>query len=328
MNTDSSADTTSSGPGFFAQLRRRNERRGRIAALLSARSVQAENHETTVPPEIRAALRDWRRHVAHGSELADPVDPARDHIRGDPEAAIVIVEYGCLGSRGGSTEDRGVREKLSDWLDAGQVCHVFRHFPLIDSHPGAWLGARALEAAGHQDGFWEMHDALTDLLATRYSKDLDADAIRTGARTAKLDHERLIADIGMASSITKILGDLHSGTRSGVNGAPSFYVQGVRQDVDGADELAGRVERALAGDLAALWPPSRERRPLPTDRSSLRLAPPEYIEHGDRVLVSGAAQGDTAGRNFHVPYLQIWELNAGEARQLRPSPTPVRLPMP
>jgi hypothetical protein len=52
----------------------------------------------------------------------------------------------------------------------------------------------------------------------------------------------------------RILHDFESGVRSGVNASPTFYVAGIRQIVEDADQLLGRIERALAGDRAALWP--------------------------------------------------------------------------
>jgi protein-disulfide isomerase len=211
-----------------------------------------------VQREIRRELHMWRGHRLRGSELATPLDPVHDHVRGDLHAPVVVVEYGELGSPGKSGEERAVREKLRTLFDDGTVCLGFRHFPIIDGHPGAWVAALAVEAADRQDRFWSLHDALTDLQTGFWAKELDVAAILALARRIELDVARLEADIDEPSIAAKILGDLRGGIRSGVNGAPTFYVQGIRQDVDGADELLDRIESALTGDYAALWPPVHE----------------------------------------------------------------------
>jgi protein-disulfide isomerase len=213
-----------------------------------------------VEAEVRAALHGWRSHMSHGMELADALDPARDHVRGDVSAAVRVVEYGALGSRAQSEEDRAVREKLVGLIDDGRVCLAFRHFPIIDSHPGAWLGALAVEAASLQGRFWELHSELTEAQTLPWATELDTRAILSAARRAGLDVGRLRRALDAPESVAKILQDLYGGIRSGVNGVPTFYVCGIRQDVDEPDELLDRVKHALAGDIAALWPPLHEAR--------------------------------------------------------------------
>jgi protein-disulfide isomerase/ketosteroid isomerase-like protein len=335
-----------------------------------------DTHESSLSarlqPEVRKTLHDWRHHMANGSELAEPVDSAQDHVRGTPSAPVIVVEYGCLGSLSESVDDLALRDMLRRLLDEGRICLVFRHFPVVDAYPGAWLGAQAVEAADRQDRFWEMRDALTDSLTMPGAKELDRSAVRAAAGRLKLDIDRLAADMEHGSTAAKILRDLYGGVRSGVNGAPTFYVQGIRQDVDGPDELLERIDAALAGDLAALWPPQHtgaahladvarlwheglaaddvsasaelwdddiawhgwneelpgggtaigrvaveelHRRPR-AGATDFRAEARQYIEHRDRVLVIGDARGETAGGGFDLPYVQIWELEAGQATRV------------
>jgi protein-disulfide isomerase len=193
--------------------------------------------------------------MANRSELSEPFDPERDHFRGDPAASVVVVEYGELGSPAESREDRALRNKLRPMLDDGRICLAFRHFPIIDSHPGAWLAAQGVEAADLQGRFWDLHAALTDVETSTWATELNTRTILTVARHLKLDVVRLEADMGAPWIAARILRDLHSGFRSGVNGVPTYYVQGIRQLVEGPDELLERIEHALAGDFGALWPP-------------------------------------------------------------------------
>jgi protein-disulfide isomerase/ketosteroid isomerase-like protein len=322
--------------------------------------------------EIRDGLEAWRHNHRAGSELSVPVDPQRDHVCGDPAAPVVVVEYGSYGSPGGSKEDLAFRATLRDWLDEGKICLALRHFPLIDSYPSAWLAAQAAEAAGCQGRFWEMHEALTDALTRPWSKEIDRREIVDLARRLELDVDRLSDDLERPSAIERIVRDFNSGVTSGVNGAPSFYVQGVRQDIDEPKELHAKLESALAGDMASLWPPVHRRagrhveiarlwhdgfadrdvsgsarfwaddiewrgwneelpgggsatgkasveelqRALPAG-SDLQMVAQEYIQQGDRVLVIGEASRDSEGGGFAVPYVQIWEMEAGKAKRVQ-----------
>jgi protein-disulfide isomerase len=225
--------------------------------------------------EIRGELRDWRSHMANRSELSEPFDAERDHFRGHAAAPVVVVEYGELGSPAESREDRALRNKLRSMLDDGRICLAFRHFPIIDSHPGAWLAAQGVEAADLQGRFWDLHAALTDIETSPWATELNTRTILTIARRLKLDVVRLEADMGAPWIATRILRDLHSGFRSGVNGVPTYYVQGIRQLVEGPDELLERIEHALAGDFGALWPPvhkhAYQRRALLTSKRGTGL---------------------------------------------------------
>ena len=92
-------------------------------------------------------------------DLAVPVDPDRDHVRGPAEAPVTLVEYGDFECPYCGRAEPVVRELLADF---GDVRYVWRHLPLSDVHPHAELAAEASEAAAAQGAFWEMHDLLLD----------------------------------------------------------------------------------------------------------------------------------------------------------------------
>jgi ketosteroid isomerase-like protein len=208
-----------------------------------------------IQARVREGLHLWRGHFHHGSELAEPADPARDHVLGDPAAPVVVVEYGCYGSQVGSGEDAAVRAMMRGWLAEGRLSLVFRHFPVIDTYPDAWLGAQAVEAADRQGRFWEMHEALVEAHSQSWSREVDRHRILSIARQLGLDRDRLEDDMELRSTAERIYRDFDSGLRSGVNGAPTFYVQGIRQDIEDPSDLQAMLQSALAGDLGALWPP-------------------------------------------------------------------------
>jgi Na+/H+ antiporter 1/Thioredoxin len=90
--------------------------------------------------------------------LADPVDPERDHLRGPKDAPITLVEYGDFQCPNCGRAEPVIRQLLAAF--GNDLRYVFRHLPLVDVHEHAQLAAGAAEAAGAQGRFWEMHDLL------------------------------------------------------------------------------------------------------------------------------------------------------------------------
>ena len=102
---------------------------------------------------------------------------------------------------------------------------VFRHFPMTTVHPLAEQAAEAAEAAGAQGKFWAMHETLFD-----NQQQLELPALLTYAHALGLDIDQFSSDIAEQRYAAKIADDFMSGVRSGVNGTPTFYINGVRHD--------------------------------------------------------------------------------------------------
>jgi protein-disulfide isomerase len=102
---------------------------------------------------------------------------------------------------------------------------VFRHFPLSQAHPHAQRAAEAAEAAGAQGEFWGMHD----LLFQNQDALEDSDLLRY-AVSLKLDGERFARELSAGVHTDRVRRDFRSGVRSGVNGTPTFFINGVRHD--------------------------------------------------------------------------------------------------
>ena len=115
-------------------------------------------------------------------DLAVPVDPERDHVRGPDRAPVTLVEYGDFECPYCGRAEPVVRELLADY---GDLRYVWRHLPLTDVHPHAQLAAEAAEAAASQGKFWPMHDQLLDHQDALTAKDLirHAGEARPGHRT-------------------------------------------------------------------------------------------------------------------------------------------------
>jgi Na+/H+ antiporter NhaA len=154
------------------------------------------------------------------TDLAVPVDPDRDHIRGPEESLVTMVEYGDFECPYCGLAEPAVRELLRDY---GEVRYVWRHLPLNDVHPNAQLAAEAAEAAGKQGAFWEMHDLLLDHQDALHSRALIGYADSLG-----LDTDRFAADLRKHAGRAHVEEDLESADLSTVSGTPTFFVNGKR----------------------------------------------------------------------------------------------------
>jgi Na+/H+ antiporter NhaA len=172
-------------------------------------------------------------------DLAVPVDPARDHVRGPDDAPVTLVEYGDLECQYCGQAEPVIRELLADY---GDLRYVWRHLPLTDVHPHAQLAAEATEAAGRQGKFWEMHDRLLlhqDELAAR-------DLVRHAAEIG-LNADQFTKDVRGRTGLPKVISDVDSADLSGVSGTPTFFINGRRHyGAYDIDTLSAAVRAARA----------------------------------------------------------------------------------
>jgi protein-disulfide isomerase len=155
--------------------------------------------------------------------LTMPVADDRDHIQGPADAAVTLVEYGdyqCPYCGAAYPIVKQVQAQLGDSLR-----FVFRNFPITTSHPQAEQAAEAAEAAAAQDRFWEMHD----LLYENQTRLLD-EHLRAYAETLGLDLDLFDQELAEHVHAPRVREDFMSGVRSGVNGTPTFYINGARHD--------------------------------------------------------------------------------------------------
>jgi Na+/H+ antiporter NhaA len=153
-------------------------------------------------------------------DLAAPVDPERDHIRGPEEAVVTLVEYGDLECPYCGQAEGAIRELLSDF---GELRYVWRHLPLNDVHPHAQMAAEASEAAGYQGRFWEMHDLMLAHQDALTMRDILGYAEELG-----LDLDRFREHVRKRKGAGRIAEDVESADLSGVSGTPTFFINGHR----------------------------------------------------------------------------------------------------
>jgi Na+/H+ antiporter NhaA len=161
-------------------------------------------------------------------DLAVPVDPERDHLRGPGEAPVTLVEYGDFECPYCGQAEPVVRELLAGY---GDVRYVWRHLPLTDVHPHAQLAAEGAEAAAKQGKFWQMHGQLLGHQGALTAKDL----IRYSAELG-LDTEKFTAALRGHAGAAKVAADVDSADLSNVSGTPTFFINGKRHH--GAYDIA------------------------------------------------------------------------------------------
>lgn len=170
------------------------------------------------------------------SHLKTPVG-TDDHTRGDPQAAVVLVEYGDYQCPFCGEAEPAVEQLLQRFGD--RICFAFRNFPLTDQHPQALAAAIVAEYAGGHGKFWEAHDALyanqDQLGQSLYEQLIQALGLSLdGLRDA-------LQDGVLQAHVEK---DFQGGVRSGVNGTPCFFLNGQRYD--GAGGLQGLADQIQA----------------------------------------------------------------------------------
>jgi protein-disulfide isomerase len=171
--------------------------------------------------------------------LTQPVS-ADDHAEGPADAPVTLVEYGdyqCPYCGAAYPVVKRLQKTLGKKLR-----FVFRNFPLTQAHPYALIAAEAAEAAALQGKFWEMHDLLFEQQAF-----LEPGIIPSWAKSIGLNLEKFGNDIKQGVVENRIKEDRQSGIRSGVNGTPTFFINGTRYD--GSPDY-GSLLAALESELA------------------------------------------------------------------------------
>ncbi|MEN9337999.1 MAG: hypothetical protein RIQ41_313 [Candidatus Parcubacteria bacterium] len=148
----------------------------------------------------------------------------QDHVRGTLGAKVTLVEFGDFQCPACGAYEPVVRKVLAD--NAGSVTLVFKHFPLTQIHQNALLAAKASEAAALQGRFWEMHDMLYDN-QTEWSGALNARDIILGYATKLgLDVAKFTQDLASEDIEKKIVAEYKEGVALGVQGTPTFFLNG------------------------------------------------------------------------------------------------------
>ena len=173
------------------------------------------------------------------AKLKPPVSD-QDHVKGDLHAPVVLVEYGDFQCPHCGAAFPIVEQIVKEYKD--KMAFVFRHFPLAEAHPYAQAAAVASEAAANQGKFWQMH-----ALIFENQHLLGPGMLLQLANALKLDMKKFEHDFKDPKLFKKVEDQFESGIISGVNGTPSFYINGIKyNDSYDYDLLTRAIDEAIS----------------------------------------------------------------------------------
>lgn len=150
---------------------------------------------------------------------------ATDHVKGNPTAKVVLVEYSDFQCPACGAYYPLVRRIADDY--ANDIAFVYRHFPL-QQHPNAIPAAQAAEAAALQGKFWEMHNMLFEHQDAWAGAANPADIFRGYARELGLTEEQFRKDYDADAGRDRAKEDFQGGLGAGVNATPTFFLNGTK----------------------------------------------------------------------------------------------------
>lgn len=157
-----------------------------------------------------------------------------DHVYGNKDSKVVLVEYGdfqCPGCGSAHPTVKTLTEKYKD-----QLAFVFRNFPLTNIHPNARAAAAAAETAGTQGKYWEFHNTLFENQESWSSSSTNERGERFGsyAEQVGLDKTKFTTTLSDQSALInkKINFDIALGRKIGVTGTPTFLLNGKKLSDD------------------------------------------------------------------------------------------------
>lgn len=167
--------------------------------------------------------------------------------KGAQVASLIVTEYGDFQCPACGAYYPIIKQ-LEEVFGA-EVKFTYRHFPLRQIHGQAELAARASEAAGRQDKFWEMHDLLFENQKSWAEKRNAEDIFIGYATSLELDIEQFKNDLKSDEVKDKVNNDYNGGVRSGVNSTPSFFINDVRiQNPRNFDAFAELINNELSNE--------------------------------------------------------------------------------
>jgi protein-disulfide isomerase len=174
---------------------------------------------------------------------ANTFDLKGSPVRGPANAAVTIVEFSDFQCSYCARASGTVARVLAQY--PGKVRWVFKHYPL-EFHADAPLAHRATLAAHQQGKFWELHDAIF-----ANQRALKRDDLLKHAATLGLDVARFTADLDGDRFKPILARDMAEGTKVGVDGTPTFFIEGQR--LVGAqpyEAFVAAIDKALGAKTA------------------------------------------------------------------------------
>lgn len=199
----------------------------------------AANNSSTIPSDLAT------RPLTVGNQQPRAVTPGAEppHTTWQNESTVTLEEFGdyqCPPCGALHKEIKSIEPTFNK-----RVRLIFRNYPLPTIHENAVDAARAAEAAGMQNRFWQMHDYLYDN-QTKWAKEKDVRKIFTDfARTLGLDTTRFTHDLDTLQVASRIQQDVDRGESLGVHGTPTIFLNGRELELKGPGDLQKALEAAV-----------------------------------------------------------------------------------
>lgn len=172
---------------------------------------------------------------------------AGDHTKWSKANKSIVVEYSdlqcpaCRQFHDYITQNLDTDKKITD-----NVTFVYKHFPLTQIHKNAYRAALAAEAAGKQNKFFEMSDALFTSQEKWSGESNPTDYFMTLVKKLKLDAEKFKKDMDSTEVINQVKSNMEEGNKNGINSTPTFFLNGKRLDNIGSyDDLKAQLINSI-----------------------------------------------------------------------------------
>jgi len=166
------------------------------------------------------------------------IEVLEEHIKGNVESQVILTEFNDMQC----PACKSVQPLVKQLLDEYDVKFVYKHFPLRSIHPNAQIAAQALESAGVQGMFWEMHDLLFEK-QDEWSSSINAKKIFTEyAESLGLNTDQFVADLKNKKILARINSDVREAELLKIPGTPTFFVNNIQ--VSSFDELVPMIQEA------------------------------------------------------------------------------------
>ncbi len=184
----------------------------------------------------------YANRVSEGANEGVVITP---HVKGNPEAAVVLTEYSDFQCPACAAFYPFVNSLVAEYGDRLQF--EYKHFPLISIHPLAVPAAKAAEAAAQQGKFFEMHDKLFENQSTWAASSNPVRFFETYASEIGLDVELFKKHYKSSLIEDRIEGDFAAARELGLSGTPSFFLNGQQMQFETFEDFAAQVVAAVGG---------------------------------------------------------------------------------
>ncbi|MDR0887255.1 MAG: DsbA family protein [Candidatus Nomurabacteria bacterium] len=149
-----------------------------------------------------------------------------DHVLGGEDTGVVLLEYGDFQCQGCASADPRIQALVKEYGD--KITFIFRNFPLTSIHQNTKAAASAVEAAGLQGKYWEMHVKIYENQEAWFYSGVAkrTEQFQSYARELELDMTQFDKDFASSEVTAKINSDLNLGQKDDVSGTPSFFLNG------------------------------------------------------------------------------------------------------